>query len=256
MERNFYNGVEFLTFSLLKQFPEIVHGVFLRKGGVSTAPHSSLNMGDTVGDNPENVQKNRELLLEVLGVDFLAFGSQKHENHVIEVDPHLTGSKESKVPFSSDGICTQKKGVALGIFHADCQAALFYDPVKKVIANIHCGWRGNVQNIYEKTVLYLKAKYGSDPKNLHVCISPSLGPNVSEFINYEKEWPQEFHKFMFKPNYFDLWEMSLEQLKGLKIPESQIEIARMCTFANEEDFYSYRREKLEGRHLTAIGVKK
>ena len=51
---------------------------------------------------------------------------------------------------------------------------LLTDPVEQAIANVHAGWKGNVKNIYEKTVQFMQQCYGSSPKNIHVCIAPSL----------------------------------------------------------------------------------
>jgi YfiH family protein len=155
---------------------------------------------------------------------------------------------------SSDALFTEKKELALGIYHADCQAALFFDPIRKVIANVHCGWRGNVLNILGKTVQTLTDTFESDPKQLIVCISPSLGPDRSEFIHYLKELPASFYPFMYKQNYFDLWSISQSQLLKAGVEKNNIEIAKMCTFENTQMFHSYRRDKSAKRNLTFIAI--
>ena len=136
------------------------------------------------------------------------------------------------------------------IKHADCQAAIFYDPVHKALANVHCGWRGNVKNIYRVAVQKMKFTFGTNPKDLLVGISPSLGPDHSEFIHYQTEWPEEFWRFQVRPNYLDLWAIARDQLEQCGLLPHHIEVAGICTFANPQDFFSHRRDKITGRHAT------
>ncbi len=149
---------------------------------------------------------------------------------------------------------TEKRGVGLGVRHADCQAAIFYDPKKHVIAGVHAGWRGNVKNIYKKTIQQMKRTYGTNPKDLIVCISPSLGPSNAEFTNYKTELPESFWRFKEQECHFNLWEIASGQLIELGVPEDQIEIASICTFDHENDFFSFRRERKTGRNLTLCGI--
>ena len=152
-----------------------------------------------------------------------------------------------------DALITHEIGVALPILHADCQAAIFYDPITGAIANAHSGWRGSVQNIYGEVVKRL-IKMGSRPENILVSISPSLGPTCAEFVHFEKELPKEFHHFQVNPFYFDFWEISRMQLTALGILETHIEIAEICTHTHEKEFHSYRRDKTEKRNATVIAL--
>jgi YfiH family protein len=248
-------GVQWLEFEQLRQFPHLVHGVFLRKGGVSEKSSlASLNVGGRVNDLPEHVTMNRKKIRECLGMKTLVIGDQRHEFHIhkiFDIEP----KEEIFLPYSADGLFTTLKDVLLATYHADCQVGLFYDPKREVIANIHCGWRGNVQNIFGKTVEMLQQQMGSNPKDLLVCISPSLGPSHAEFIHYEKELPASFYPYQTQPTYFDLWEISYQQLRSSGVRGEHIEIARMCTYSQPELFFSYRREKDTGRNATVIGFK-
>ena len=182
--------------------------------------------------------------MKALGIDHLVIGKGNHGDKTISVNA-LTDAEMS----IADGISTNVPGISLGITQADCQAAIFYDPVKHAFANVHCGWRGNVQDIFGKTVEYMRGHYGSNPKDLLVCVSPSLGPESSEFVNYRKELPESFLEFQFKPTYFDLWEISRWQLKNAGVLPHHIEIAGIDTFA-DDDYFSYRRDKACGRQAT------
>lgn len=246
MIRKSKGATEWLEFEQLSDIAHLSHAVFLRHGGYSNPPFG-LNMGGNTGDDSENIARNRAHIAELFGIPKIISSFQKHGTNILTVptaDPLLEQN--------CDGICTQASGIGLLIKHADCQAALFYDPIKRAIANVHCGWRGNVQNIYGKTVDYMQKTFGSRPENLLVCISPSLGPEASEFKNYLEELPQHFYSYQVKPTYFNLWAISQMQLEEAGILPAHIELANICTYTNGEDFFSYRREKITGRHGTII----
>jgi YfiH family protein len=242
--------MEWLEFDLLETFPHVVHGVFLRHGGASKGHCASLNLGDGASDHAESVKTNRELVRKAVGTEHLIFPHQTHGTNVQRV----TAKNLGKLP-QADAIFTTEKNVALGVTHADCQAAIFYDPVHEAIAAVHCGWRGSAQNIYARTLEAMQREIGTQPQNLIVCISPSLGPDHSEFKNYKQELPQDFWTFQVKPNYFDFWAISRKQLSTLGILDKNIEITETCTVCNPKDYFSYRREKDTGRHGTVVALK-
>ena len=241
--------IEFLQFALLAEEKGIVHGVFLRKGGVSQPPFDSLNVGGGTQDDEEAIGTNRRLILDLLGVKRLVSSYQVHGNTV-----HWVQGEED--PGSCDGMVTNLTQTALLTKHADCQAAVFYDPINCAIASVHAGWRGNVANIYATTVDKMKGAFGTKPENLLVGISPSLGPNHAEFKNYKLEFPENFWGYEIKtrPTYFDLWQLAQDQLEEAGVLPHHIEMASLCTYAEENDFFSYRREGKTGRHGTLIAL--
>lgn len=243
------NGeVEWLEFELLAGVPEIVHGVFLRHGGVSQGPYRSLSMGSRAGDDPSNIAENRRRVLRSLGIEQCVEGNQVHSDEVMWV------KEGNGVMGPFDGLMTDQKEIGLMVKHADCQAAIFYDPVRKGIANVHAGWRGQVKNVYRKTVQKMNQSFGTKPEDLFVCISPSLGPKHAEFIHYRRELPEEFWKFQVRPMYFDLWAIARHQLQEAGVPSHQIEIAGICTYSEEKDFFSCRRDKAYGNHATIVMI--
>ena len=252
-------GVSWLEYSLFSPFPELVHGVFLRHGGISKAPYHALNVSDTVGDDPKCVKKNftaiqnaldlHSLTRDALDIHSLVRGKQIHHTTIREVE------KGSPPVFEGcDGLITEEKGIGLLIAHADCQAALFYDPNKGLIGAAHAGWKGNVKRFYTKMVARFVAR-GSHPRNIFVCISPSLGPDHAEFKNYEQEFPPSFWPFQVKSSYFDLWAIAKRELLDAGIYENHIEIASICTYCSSKDFFSYRRDGITGRNGTVIALK-
>jgi len=249
MNRKEQDGIQWLEFELFAQFPEVVHGVFLRHGGYSVGPYGSLNISVQGGEDPQAVEKNRQAIADCLGCSSYMLPVLEHGKRVVELT-----SAHCERP-RADGLITREQGVGLLISHADCQAAVFYDPIEKVLANVHAGWRGNVQNIYGETVKQMKVRHGCQPTNIHVGISPSLCPETSEFVNYRTELPASFWEYQEKPDHFNLWEISRSQLEEAGIPSSQIEIARISTYCNPRDYFSFRRDKVTGRHGTLAYLK-
>lgn len=242
MIRKEKEGISWLEFENLQG---INHAILLRHGGESQAPFDSLNMSHHCGDEERAVNANWEKVKAVLGIERLKGCIQTHGDKVVAVN-----AKSENETADCDTIATDQPDIALMVRHADCQAAIFYDPAHKAIANVHAGWRGNVQNIYAKTVAFMREKYGTDPSELIVGISPSLGPCHAEFRNYRDELPESFWKFKTESNHFDLWKVAEEQLHEAGV--NNIEIARECTFANKDDFFSFRRDQTTGRHATLV----
>ncbi len=241
MIRKKHGQIEWLEFHQLQDFPNVQHALFLRQGGVSCAPFDSLNVGGSTGDDPIAVEENRKRMLSLFPSAKLLSCHQVH-NADIALFPSDEGPSAP-----CDGMMTKTPYQALLIKHADCQAAIFFDPKEKILAHVHCGWRGNVQNIYENTVQLFKGQ-GSKPENIFVCVSPSLGPKNAQFIHFREEFPLHFQDFQWKEQYFDLWEISRMQLKMAGVLPSHMEFAEICTYEHPEDYFSYRREKVCGRN--------
>ncbi len=227
MRRKKKNGIEWFEFELLQKFPEVRHGVF--------------RLGK---------EENLPALLGSLGVEKGVKLKQCHRADILEVkkyDAPLTHVE------NYDGMVTGEREMGLLIRHADCQAAILYDPVANVLGTAHCGWRGSVQNIYQNTIDAM-VSLGADPARLIVCIGPSLGPENAEFKHYREELPQSFWRFQVRPTYFDFWKISTMQLMAAGVPQGQIEIAEICTYGNPETCYSYRRNKATPHHGTVSAL--
>lgn len=75
---------------------------------------------------------------------------------------------------------TNLEGCAIGVRTADCVPIFLYDPVNRVITAIHCGWRGTVKRISQKTIELLVNMFGCSPASLRAVIGPSIGPEAFE----------------------------------------------------------------------------
>lgn len=234
-------------FNLLLNCPEIVHGSFTRQGGYSQKPFASFNTSFDVGDDSMNVEKNLQLIKKSLKIKLLINTLQCHGDDIEIVNGAQTELK-------CDALITDQKNLGLMIHHADCQAALLYDPINRVIANVHAGWRGLQQKILSKTVFKMHQRFNTQPSNILVCFSPSLGPKYAQFLNFKKEWPEVYWKYQWKPFYFNLWAIAEDELKAAGVLSQHMERLQVCTYQNEQKCFSYRRNKKTGRHATVIGL--
>jgi YfiH family protein len=243
--------IEWLEYDLLAEYPELFAGTFLRHGGASSGSYRSLNASESVGDHPDSVKLNREIIQKQVGTSLIVYAKQIHSTEIFEV----TKDNYHKIP-SCDALFTREKNLAIAVTHADCQGALFFDPTTEALAVVHSGWKGLIQNFYPKVVDYFMKTVHSQPSDLIVAISPSLSCDHAEFINYKTEIPKEFWDFKVGENHFDLKAIAYKQLTGAGIPDKNIEISPVCTFKNAHDYFSYRRDKICGRHATIMALKK
>ena len=243
--------LEWLEYDLLKDYDILDAKTYLRHGGASEKHFFSLNLSNQVGDKPDAVKINREVILKDLANPQLVFANQIHSDNIAIITKDNLDKK-----IDCDALITQEKNVALAITHADCQAALLYDPENKVIAALHAGWKGLFKNIYKKTIDMMKDNFNSKPQNILACISASLCPKHAEFRNYKAEVPKNLWSYQKEPFHFDLWQIAKDELKEAGLKEDNIELANECTYCNEKDYYSFRRDKDTGRNASVICLKK
>jgi YfiH family protein len=251
------NGASFFQFENLNTFPEIRHGIFTRHFGHSTGPFKSLNVSLGLGDAADNVRKNRHLISQAIGGQDLVFAEQVHGDQAVILnsqDSDSSGGNDRAIGIG-DALVTNVTQKFLSIQLADCQSILLYDPTRRVIANVHSGWRGSIRNIIGRTVTVMKKNFKCTDADIFAGIGPSLGPCCAEFVNYRKEIPQIFWHYKSSTDYFDFWAISRDQLTGAGVLRENIETGNICTKCNPETFFSYRREGQTGRFASVIGLK-
>ncbi len=248
-----------LTFRNLSGVPGLLHGVFTRQGGVSKPPYCSLNASWSNGDSAEAVQENLARIKNAIGLERLISSRQFHGDSINFIDRESVRGLQERPPLliapPGAALATNLPGLGLVIKIADCQSIFLVDPQSRIIANIHSGWRGSVQNIAGKTLRHLAERFGLNPAATLAAISPSLGPCCAEFVNYRSELPEKFLRFQVRPEYFDFWAITRDQLISAGICDSNIEFAAKCTVCGKANFFSYRREGPTGRMAAVIGWK-
>ena len=190
------NQLCYYQFNHFSEMSYIVHAIFSRKGGVSRSPYNSLNLSLNVGDDKASVHENQRRIENIMGLTECKSVIQTHSRNV-----HIVNSKFDE-SLTGDALITMQTDILLLIKTADCQPILLVDPENKIIAAIHSGWRGSVQNIIEATVTKM-CDLGSKPEKIFAGIGPSLGPCCAEFINYKQELPEYMWAFSVKPYFFD-----------------------------------------------------
>ena len=250
------NGVSFYQFKNLVACSGVDHRIFTRNCGYSQPPFASLNVSFGIGDTQKNVSANRGIISRIMGADQLVFARQVHgcEIAVLSRDSKKGGTTVDGRSFTADAMVTDICGKNIVIQVADCQAVFLYEPARRVIGNIHCGWRGSVQNIIGRTIEVMEQYFGCHPGRIRAGIGPSLGPCCAEFINYRKEIPLEFWRYKGLNAHFDFWSLSREQLKRAGVADTNIESSEICTRCHSDDFFSYRAARTTGRFAAVIGL--
>lgn len=208
------------------------------------------NLSLDVGDAPDAVRARRQALAACLGVDDWVELRQVHGDTLLfepaPADPAQASTQEA------DGAATSQPRRALMIKTADCQPLLLADRSGRHIAALHVGWRGNRCNFPASGVARFCTQYGLAPQDIVAVRGPSLGPTRAEFVNFDREWTEDFRPW-FNPQTrcMDLWALTRHQLQQAGVPETQIYGLDLCTFLNPA-FYSYRRNVSCGRQAAFI----
>ena len=239
-----------------------------RHGGCSTGAYASFNCNHYCGDRPENVLRNRELLLRLLpsgGPCRLILPHQTHGDTVRLVDEaflRLSPDGQAAALEGVDALIGHVPGTCLCISTADCIPVLCYDPFRRCMAAIHAGWRGTVSRIVAKTLQALQSVYGSRPEHLVACIGPGISQAAFEVGDEVYEafrangFPMERLACRSGKWHIDLWEANRLQLLEAGVPARHIETAGICTYRQTEDFFSARRLGIgSGRILSGILLK-
>jgi len=238
---------------LFNDVPHLVAAQSTRHGGVSHAPWNSLNLGKSTGDNASHVEENRRIFCNQLGYspDQMAWSKQVHEDRIRIVES----------PGGSDGhdaLITNIPRILLAVSIADCTPVLICDPVKRVVAAVHAGWKGTVAGITGGTLKKMYEYYGVNFADcrvfIGVCIdecSFEVGDEVAEqFDNPFKRYDHDRGKYMV-----DLKKANAHQCLDLGVPASQIEVSAFSTFVHHEHFFSHRYDKgITGRGLCVIAL--
>ena len=178
--------------SKLKKFENIKHCFFSRKNGVSKGLYESLNCGLGSGDKKDDVLKNLEFVSGKIGckIESLVTLNQNHTDQVI----YFKNKKDVKKTLYGDAIVSKVKNVGIGILSADCAPILFYDPIKKIIACAHSGWKGALSGIIKNTIKKFN-ELNSNNNDLIAVVGPCIKKQnydvkidfFKKFINQNKE---------------------------------------------------------------------
>ncbi|MDR0915069.1 MAG: peptidoglycan editing factor PgeF [Oscillospiraceae bacterium] len=252
MEFHKNNGVEYLTFPSFSHLGFLNHAFSTRCGGVSQGEFASMNLSFGRGDPQDYVIANYQRFTEAAGFDFnsLVTSAQDHSANVKNVTDADKGIGSKKPPMHSvDAIITNKRGVTIVTYYADCTPLFFADPVTRSIGLAHAGWRGTVAQIAKKTVEKMAADFGTRPQDLVCAIGPCIGKccyevddtvilKVTQIANIDKNGlftNKGGGKYML-----DLQETNRRILQSAGVLPQNIELANLCTKCNSSLLWSHR----------------
>ena len=195
-----------LQFSIFNQTDMVKHGFSTRLGGVSTGIYASMNLGQSRGDDPEKVQRNYRIIADTIGVstEWMVCSDQTHTTNVKVVTKEDAGKGllQPKDYQDIDGLITNVPGLCLVTYYADCVPLLFLDPVQKVIASSHSGWRGTVGHMGEITIQKMQREFGCRPEHILAAIGPSICQDCYEVSeDVIQQLPVWYKKSVFPLRY-------------------------------------------------------
>jgi len=220
--------------------------------------YGHFNLGQHVGDKPENVSKNRNSVLALLPSNSkIQWLDQVHGNNVVIVESHST------VPLVADAAITKHKNITLAIMTADCLPILLMATDGSEIAAIHGGWKPLAKNIIANTLEQME----TSNEDIIAWMGPCIGKLAFEvgkevkmaFESQSAEFTSAFSvvsdssvlQSVEKTKYLaDLPKIAKLQLNALGI--YNIQHVNHCTYADEQQYYSYRRDKITGRMASFI----
>lgn len=246
------NGVRFLAADSFLAAGGVAHGFSTRIGGVSKGIFSSLNLGSTRGDDPACVKENYRRFCDAIGADVhrIVMTNQIHSTIIRTASgSDVKQDLYDREGYDCDGLITNEPGLALTIFSADCIPILLYDPVRRVVAAVHAGWRGTAGDIAGKAVRQMQEDYGSDSTDILTAIGPGISQCCFETHSDVPDTMSDLLGNLTAPFVISLENGKFRvDLKGINaallvragICPEHIEISSDCTSCLNKKYWSHR----------------
>jgi polyphenol oxidase len=247
-----------------------------------------LNLGFAEWDTRERVLKNRQNFFAALNAsDMRQIGMRQIHSDIVRV---ANSAAEPPVETAkADALITNESGLLLTVQVADCVPILLADKKRHAIAAVHAGWRGTLQRIVEKTLGRMQMEFGTRSRDVIAALGPGIGqccfevgPEVA--AEYEAKFPdaREWFQGPFDslargdsdPNWLpwltmrppghqppaprvhlDLIAANRSILSAAGVPAGNIASSGFCTACRTDLFFSFRRERVTGRMMAAIGIR-
>lgn len=211
-----------------------------RLGGVSEGGYAHCNLGGKGGDDPSHVRNNRLAVAHVVGAP-LALVSQVHSGRAVDVDGLIEVSDAGKegpllgvrasgqitiADVEADGQVTSRRGVALGMFAADCLPVLLADPEVGVIGAAHCGRKGLERGIIGSVVGMMEDK-GAMPNRIAATLGPCICSDCYEVGDgiagaFDARFPGTSSLTRFGGPGIDIAGAALQELRAAGVPADNV----------------------------------
>lgn len=220
-----------------------------RNGGVSRGAYQSLNLGAHVGDRPEDVLRNRNILSGLANLPCEPIWlEQVHGNDVAVLDECALANN------AADAAYTRLREKVCLIMTADCLPVLFCSAAGDEVAAAHAGWRGLCNGVLENTL----AEFHARPEHILAWLGPAIGPSKFEvgpevrdaFISKDPQAAKAFKPYKSDKYLADIYLLAKQRLNSVGV--TQIYGGEFCTMTDENRFFSYRRDHNTGRMASLI----
>lgn len=246
-------GIEYIQFRKLLEFKDSLTHAFTV--GVDNDFRMPLYNSPNNILTKEEIEQNRtsyKKLCKSIGIEYnnIVKTNQVHGDVVKAVNEKVNSNSPDfyeKFYEKTDGLITANKNIAICATNADCIVLMMYDPVKKVIANVHSGWKGTVQKIAKKTIDKMEESYNCNTKDIICCISPSIrechfevDTDVKDMFQNNFNHLEDIIEKKDKKWFIDTVKINKEMLKEKGIKPENIIDSKICTVCNSNQIHSYR----------------
>ncbi len=263
------DGIEYLQFRKLLEYKDnITHAFTIGINNDYRMPLYNSNPKNLTNEQIEENKNSYKKICKSIGIEYndIVKTNQVHKDIVKKVNGKINKNEPDFFEEDyqgTDGLMTNQKNLAICATNADCIVLMMYDKAKKVIANVHSGWRGTVQNIAAKTIDKMEELYSCNPKDIICCISPSIrschfevDENVKDiFKNSFKNLDNAMEKHNSKW-HIDTVKLNIDMLKEKGLKQENIIDSKICTVCNSNVIHSYRgSNKTNGLEMGIIELK-
>ncbi|TKC90252.1 peptidoglycan editing factor PgeF [Trinickia terrae] len=255
--------------------PRVRALVTTRNGGVSAPPYGrwtqqgadepgGLNLGLHTGDDLVAVEANRARLLSLAGAR-AAWLEQVHGSDVVAAGDVIAAAASGAAPVRADASATAMPGVACIVMVADCMPVLLCDEAGRAVGAAHAGWRGLASGVVEKTAQRVADLAGAKLDELCAYLGPAIGPAAFEvgpdvrdaFMTqaHSSDCDAVVRAFADHPHTPGKYLADLAALARVRLARlgiTRVAGGDLCTVADRERFYSYRRDRVTGRMAAMI----
>lgn len=218
-----------------------------RQNGRSTDAYATNNLGLHVGDNKATVEQNRQNVINSLQLPNDPFWlNQTHSTNCVIVT-------DNNCENSADAAITKNKNIPLVVMTADCLPIVLCDKNGTEIAAIHAGWKGLVNGIIENTI----QKLSQHPNNYIAWIGPAICGNCyttdkDVFDKFIYHYPWCYDSFTKNNSRFHTNLAKIAKMLLNRLGVDKVFLSNLCTYEENDKFYSYRKQEKTGRIATLI----
>lgn len=270
------NGIHYLQFKRLLEYEEILSHAFSlgRDLNFRTAPKTGESILQT--DELEKALNDYKKLCSSVGLDWinLVRPTMSHGDNVQIVTEKFYKDKPDiniKSLEKTDGLITNKRDIVLATTGSDCITMIFFDPKKKVIANVHSGWRGTLAGISQNAVKKLQANFNVSANDLMCCMAPAIRQCHFEVESDVANMFYEKYKYLhnigeiikigsksdIQKYFIDTIAINISLLKNIGLKEENIIDSKICTVCNKNLINSYRAHGKDfGLNALIVGLKR